>query len=204
MPSEPTRLLWISRKILYLCCRLGVRPGKTRNSRDNDIKSTHTSYKLNKSQLLSGKGSRRSQPKSGNDNVRAGAATKSPRNASGVARPSSGYRKNGLKCVQSCTTGQALTQNRPIMRQDLHDRAGVDAKSPRNASGLACPGSGYRKNGLKCVRTCMTVQALPQNRPKMRQDLHTEILTKNGSPGRSRRKRIYAPGAYSIFISSRV
>ena len=48
----------------------GIRPGKTRNSRDNDSKSTLTRYKLNLSQLLSGKGSNRSQPKSGNDTTR--------------------------------------------------------------------------------------------------------------------------------------
>ena len=45
----------------------GIRPGETTKNRDKDIKSTNISYKLNQSQLLSGKGSNRSQPKSGND-----------------------------------------------------------------------------------------------------------------------------------------
>ena len=45
----------------------GIRSGKTTNSRDNDTKSTNIRYKLNQSQHLSGKGSYRSQPKSGND-----------------------------------------------------------------------------------------------------------------------------------------
>ena len=37
--------------------------------RDNKNKSTNNSYKSNQSQLISGKGSKRSQPKSGNDNL---------------------------------------------------------------------------------------------------------------------------------------
>ncbi len=45
----------------------GIRPGQTTKNRDNDDKSTHISYKLNQSQLLSGIDSSRSQPKSGND-----------------------------------------------------------------------------------------------------------------------------------------
>ena len=52
-------------------------------------------------------------------------------------------------------TEQALQQNRPEMRQDLHDQAAAAAKK-----------------GQKCVRTCTTEQAPPQNRPEMRQDLH--------------------------------
>ena len=42
------------------------------------------------------------------------------------------YRKIAQKCVRTCTTEQALPQNRPEMRQDLQDRAGNATKSARN------------------------------------------------------------------------
>ena len=45
----------------------GIRPGETTKISDNDYESISISYKLNQSQLLSGKDSNRSQPKSGND-----------------------------------------------------------------------------------------------------------------------------------------
>lgn len=45
----------------------GIRTGKTTIIRNNKNKSTNDSYKSNQSQLISGKGSKRSQPKSGND-----------------------------------------------------------------------------------------------------------------------------------------
>ena len=86
--------------------------------------------------------------------VRAGATAKSPRNASGLARPSRRYRKIAPECVRTCTTEQPLPQTLPGMRQDLHDRAAATAKPARNASGLARPGRRYRKKGPKCVRTC--------------------------------------------------
>ena len=88
------------------------------------------------------------------------AAAFSARNASGLARPSSCYRKIGPKCVKTCTTGQALQQNRPGMRQGLQDRAGATAKKAQNASGLARLSSCYRKIAPKCVRTCTTEQAV--------------------------------------------
>ena len=104
--------------------------------------------------------------------VRAGAAAKSARNASGLARPSSRYRKKGPKCVRTCTTEQVLPQKKPKMRQELHDRAGAVAKMGENASGLARPSRCCRKMAPKCVRTCTTEQLLQQKRPEMRQDLH--------------------------------
>jgi hypothetical protein len=47
----------------------GIRTWKTTIIRNNKNKSTNNSYKSNQSQLISGKDSKRSQPKSGNDNV---------------------------------------------------------------------------------------------------------------------------------------
>ena len=67
---------------------------------------------------------------------------------------------------------QALQQKWLKMRQDLHNRACTAAKMAQNASGPAQPSMRCIKIGPKCVHACITERALQQKWLKMRQELH--------------------------------